>query len=95
MKKKFFKMITAFALIMALSATLAIFVSATEADATSKPDTFTVNGAALTTYMADVDSDDAFTPDTEAIKDGYFAESEFRSAPYFDVQIDGINFLSE
>jgi basic membrane protein A len=58
-------------------------------------DTFTVNGAALTSYMADVDSDDAFTPDTEVIKDGYFAESEFRSAPYFDVQIDGINFLSE
>jgi basic membrane protein A len=57
--------------------------------------TFTVNGAALTSYMADVDSDDAFTPDTEVIKDGYFAESEFRSAPYFDVQIDGINFLSE
>ena len=57
--------------------------------------TFTVNGAALTTYMADVDSDAAFTPDTEVVKDGYFAESEFRSAPYFDVQIDGITFLSE
>ena len=24
----------------------------------------------------------------------YFAESEFRSAPYFDVQIDGINLLN-
>ncbi len=57
--------------------------------------TFTVNDAALTTYMADVDTDDAFTPDTEVIKDGYFAESEFRSAPYFDVQIDGITFLSK
>ena len=57
--------------------------------------TFTVNGAALTTYQADVDSDDAFTPDTEVVKDGYFAESEFRSAPYFDVQIDGITFLSK
>ena len=25
--------------------------------------------------------------------DGYFHESEFRSAPYFDIQIDGINLL--
>ena len=57
--------------------------------------TYTVNGAAQTSYMADVNSDDAFTPDTEVIKDGYFAESEFRSAPYFDVQIDGITFLSK
>ena len=47
----------------------------------------------LTSYMADVDTDEAFTPDTEVIKDGYFAESEFRSAPYFNVQIDGINLL--
>ena len=29
----------------------------------------------------------------EAIVDGYFAESTFRSAPYFDLQIDGINLL--
>ena len=47
----------------------------------------------LTSYMADVDSDAAYTPDTEVVKDGYFHESEFRSAPYFDVQIDGINLL--
>lgn len=57
--------------------------------------TYTVKGEAQTTYMADVDSDAAFTPDTEVIKDGYFAESEFRSAPYFDVEIDGITFLSK
>ena len=48
----------------------------------------------LTGYKADVDSDDAFTPDTEVIKteDGvtYFAESALRSAPYFDIVIDGI-----
>ena len=55
--------------------------------------TFTVKGENLTSYMADVDTDEAFTPDTEVIKDGYFAESEFRSAPYFNVQIDGINLL--
>ena len=54
---------------------------------------FTVNGETLTSYLADVDTDDAFTPDTEVIADGYFHESEFRSAPYFDIQIDGITLL--
>ena len=56
---------------------------------------FTVGGSALTTYTADVDTDAAFTPDTEAIKDGYFNESADRSAPYFDVRIDGITLLNE
>ncbi len=51
---------------------------------------FTVGGKTLESYQADVDSDDAFTPDTEVVSDGYFHESEFRSAPYFDVDIDGI-----
>ena len=55
--------------------------------------TFTVGGEALTSYMADVDTDPDYTPDTEAIVDGYFSESTFRSAPYFDIQIDGINLL--
>ena len=54
---------------------------------------FTKDGAALTSYLADVDTDAAFTPDTEVIKDGYFHESEYRSAPYFDLQIDGITLL--
>ena len=52
--------------------------------------TFTVKGETLTSYMADVDSDVAFTGDTEVVSDGYFHESEFRSAPYFDLVIDGI-----
>ena len=56
---------------------------------------FTVNGEHLTSYMADVDTDDAFTPDHEAIENGVFYESEHRSAPYFDVRIDGITELSE
>ncbi len=47
----------------------------------------------LISYMADVDTDAAFTADTEVVKDGYFHESEYRSAPYFDVQIDGIKLL--
>ncbi|MBR6668201.1 MAG: BMP family ABC transporter substrate-binding protein [Clostridia bacterium] len=54
----------------------------------------TVNGAKLDSYIADVDTDAAFTPDTEAVADGYFHESEKRSAPYFDVKIDGIELLN-
>ena len=57
--------------------------------------TFTVGGAALDSYMADVDTDPAYTGDTEVVVDGYFHESEFRSAPYFDVQIDGITLLDQ
>ena len=56
--------------------------------------TFTVGGEKLTSYMADVDTDANYEKDTEAIKDGYFHESEYRSAPYFDVQIDGIKLLN-
>lgn len=52
--------------------------------------TFTVDGKTLTEYMADVDTDANFTPDTQVIADGYFHESEYRSAPYFDIDIDGI-----
>ncbi len=47
----------------------------------------------LTSYMADVDTDEAYQGDTEAVKDGYFHESESRSAPYFDLKIDGIKLL--
>lgn len=56
---------------------------------------FTVGGKALDSYMADVDTDANYEKDTEVIKDGYFSESEFRSAPYFDVQIDGIKLLDQ
>ena len=56
--------------------------------------TFTVDGKTLETYLADVDTDPAYTPDTEAVADGYFHESEYRSAPYFDIQIDGIELLN-
>ena len=60
----------------------------------AKDDFITVEGQKLTEYTADVDYDEAFTKDTQVIKDGYFAESEFRSAPYFDINIDGIEFLN-
>ena len=47
----------------------------------------------ITSYMADVDTDQAYAGDTEVVHDGYFAESEKRSAPYFDLEIDGITRL--
>ena len=56
---------------------------------------FTVKGEKLTTYKADVDTDDKFTPDTEVIENGIFQESKFRSGPYFDLRIDGITLLDE
>ena len=55
--------------------------------------TFTVKGETLTSYQADVNADSDNTPDTEVVHDGYFAESEKRSAPYFDLEIDGITRL--
>ena len=55
---------------------------------------FTVKGETLTSYQADVNADSDNTPDTEVVHDGYFSESEFRSAPYFDIQIDGITLLN-
>ena len=57
--------------------------------------TFTVDGETLTSYMADVDTDPNYEADTEVIIDGYFHESEMRSAPYFDLRIDGITLLDE
>ena len=57
--------------------------------------TFTVGGKQLSSYEADVDTDPDYTPDTEVIEDGAFQESKFRSAPYFDLRIDGINLLDE
>lgn len=58
-------------------------------------DNFTVGGQKITSYMADVDFDPNFTADTEVVENGVFYESKFRSAPYFDLRIDGINFLDE
>ena len=56
---------------------------------------FTVGGETLTSYMADVNTDPNYEADTEVIIDGYFHESEMRSAPYFDLRIDGITLLDE
>ena len=56
---------------------------------------WTKDGQHLTEYQADVDGD--FKPDTNVIHDGYFDESnaeKFRSAPYFDIIIDGVTNLN-
>ena len=52
--------------------------------------TFTVDGKELTSYLADVNDLGTFTPDTEVVIGGEFKESFYRSAPYFDLFIDGI-----
>ena len=57
--------------------------------------TFTVGGEVVSSYMADVDTDPAYEGDTEAIVAGAFQESVFRSAPYFDLRIDGIVLADE
>ncbi len=59
---------------------------------------FTVNGEKLTSYLADVIDEGDYKAETEAIKDGYFDESDVadkRSAPYFDIIIDGITAVVE
>ena len=56
--------------------------------------TFTKDGQKVNSYIADVDSDANYTPDTEAVANGAFEESKHRSAPYFDIQIDGITLLN-
>ncbi|MBE6686411.1 MAG: BMP family ABC transporter substrate-binding protein [Ruminococcaceae bacterium] len=52
--------------------------------------TFTVNGEELTTYLADVVDAGDYVGETEAVSDGCFNESTYRSAPYFNIIIDGI-----
>ncbi len=56
---------------------------------------FTVDGAQLTSYLADAVYDPEYSPDTNVISDGYFHECEYRSAPYFDIRIDGIMLINE
>lgn len=47
----------------------------------------------LTAYLADVENDGTFVGETNVVADGYFHESENRSAPYFYAIIDGITIL--
>ena len=79
----------------ALEALKAEFVNGTKHVFDTATEGFiTVGGEALTTYMADVDTDPDFVADTEVVAEGYFHESEKRSAPYFDVKIDGIELVN-
>ncbi len=55
----------------------------------------TVDNGVLTAYMADVNYDEAFAADTQVVANGVFEESAYRSAPYFDVRIDGITLLNQ
>jgi len=65
--------------------------------------TFTVFGEELEDgFEADVDTDPEYAPDTPVVSDGYYHESEYRSAPYFGLfydeegngsPIDGITLL--
>ena len=66
----------------------------TEGDNTKNVNATVDENGRLTGYMADVNTDAAYTADTQAVANGYFHESEYRSAPYFDVQIDGITLLN-
>ena len=55
---------------------------------------FTVEGAVVTTFPW-LDTDGDFVGDSgEAIENGIFRESVFRSAPYFSLRIDGITELN-
>ena len=56
---------------------------------------FTVNNQKVTSYQADVDDFGDCKPETEVISNGYFHESEYRSAPYFDLRIDGITEINK
>ena len=56
--------------------------------------TFTVGGEELTQAFA-LDTDGDFAPDKEeAVFDGAFHESYFQSAPYFAIDIDGIELMN-
>ena len=60
--------------------------------------TFTVGGVHLTEYLADVDDAGDFVPETNVIRTEngitFFDESADRSAPYFDIRIDGITEIN-
>ena len=59
------------------------------------PATFTVGRRRPSPHAFALDTDGDFTPDAEeAVFDGAYHESYFQSAPYFALQIDGIEWLN-
>ncbi len=61
--------------------------------------TFTVEGKELTSFIADVDDAGDYVPETEVIETAngitFINESAKRSAPYFNIIIDGITAVTE
>lgn len=62
---------------------------------------FTVDGATVDSYQVDLSITDFASGEViyqgqvvDAISDGAFQESVYRSAPYFDLRIDGITELN-
>ena len=56
--------------------------------------TFTVGGGkTVENFVPGEATDGSFVAGTQTVVDGYIAESGYRSAPFFDAQIDGINLL--
>ena len=63
---------------------------------TAKEGFITVNGEALTeVWQPGAGTDGSFVEGTKIVYDGYFHESQYRSAPYFDAAIDGIEQLNQ
>ena len=79
----------------AIEAAKAAFISGEKQVFDTAADNFMLkDGAKIESYIADVDDMGDYVPETEVVSDGYFHESEFRSAPYFDLQLDGIELLN-
>ena len=49
----------------------------------------------LVSYLADVEDYGDYVGETNVVENGAFKESKYRSAPYFDVRIDGIELLND
>ncbi len=56
---------------------------------------FTVGGKTATEGLVDMDGDFQGEEDYNAIFDGYYHESYYKSAPNFDLRIDGIELINE
>ena len=80
----------------AIEAAKAEFVAGTKKVFDTATEGFiTVNGEAMSeTWKPGEATDGAFVEGTKIVYDGSFHESEYRSAPYFDANIDGIELLN-
>lgn len=60
----------------------------------TKDNYITVGGEKIDSFIADVHDYGDYVPETEVVVNGAIKESEFRSAPYFNLAIDGITKLN-